>query len=141
MQNLPIAFSWTDPYGLIAARAKVFLYFVRVTDASGDAYCYIGKTKNGKSRLREYRRNIEKIFAGRPRRVTLGQEKYRAVHLALAKACELGWNYEFYPLEEVELSRLNVVEQQRISELSCNLNSGCSWSVGNYQTLTIRDLL
>jgi hypothetical protein len=70
-----------------------------------------------------------------------GQEKYRAIHLALAKACERRWSYEFYPLEEVELQRLNETEHQRISELRCNLNSARSWAVEQFGTLTISELL
>jgi hypothetical protein len=141
MNSQKISITWTDPHSLIAANARIFLYFIRVTDEHGDEYRYIGKTKNGISRLRQYRQNIVKIFAGRPRRTTPGEEKYRAIHLALAKACDLGWSYEFYPLEEVELHRLHETEQQRISELRCNLNSARSWDVDQFRTLTVRDLL
>lgn len=132
--------TWTDPHSLIAAKTKVSLYFIRVTDENGDEYRYIGKTKNGASRLREYRQNVAKIFAGRPRRTTPGQEKYRAIHLALAKACEFGWSYEFYPIEEVELQRLSETEKQRILDLFCNLNSARSWQVEHFRNLTIREL-
>lgn len=132
---------WTDPHGLVNGKARVFLYFVRVTDNMGDEYRYIGQTKGGKSRLRDYARNIDRIFAGLPRRITAGQQDYRAVHLALAKACQHGWMYEFYPLEEVEPHRLNEVEQQRIRELRCNLNGARKWSVDQFRTLTIRELV
>lgn len=133
--------TWTDPHGLIAGKATCLLYFVRLTDEQGVEYRYVGKTKNGSSRLREYRQNIAKIFAGRPRRTTPGQEKYRAIHLALAKACELGWSYEFYPLEGVELQRLAATEKLRISELLCNLNNARSWRVEEFHTLTLRELV
>ena len=133
--------TWTDPHGLVDKKARVFLYFVRVTDDEGHEYRYIGQTKGGKSRLKDYARNIDRIFAGLPRRITPGQEDYRAVHLALAKACKHDWMYGFYPLEEVEPSRLNEMEQQRIRELQCNLNGARKWSVDQFQALTIYGLI
>lgn len=133
--------AWTDPHGLIAAKTAAFLYFVRVTDEQGVEYRYIGKTKNGLSRLREYQQNVAKIFAGRPRRTTPGQEKYRAVHFALAKACELGWRYEFFPIEGVELQMLTESEKLRVRELLCDLNNARSWRVEDFRTLTIRELI
>jgi hypothetical protein len=133
--------TWTDPHGLVDRKARVFLYFVRVTDDEGQEYRYIGQTKGGKSRLKDYARNIDRIFAGLPRRITPGQEDYRAVHLALAKACQHDWMYEFYPLEEVEPHRLNEMEQQLIRGLQCNLNGARKWSVDKFHTLTIRELV
>jgi hypothetical protein len=133
--------TWTDPHKLVDRKARVFLYFVRVTDDEGHEYRYIGQTKGGKSRLKDYARNIDRIFAGLPRRITPGQEDYRAVHLALAKACRHDWMYELYPLEEVEPNRLNEMEQQRIRELQCNLNGAPKWRVDQFHTLTVRELI
>lgn len=132
---------WTDPQGLVNRKARSFLYFVRVIDDEGREYRYIGQTKGGESRLKDYARNIDRIFAGLPRRITPGQEDYRAVHLALAKACKHDWTYELYPLEEVEPYQLNEMEQQRIRELQCNLNGARKWSVVQFQTLTIHELV
>ena len=130
---------WTNPHGVQTSQG--FLYFIRVTDlASGHEYRYIGKATSGESRLRAYRGNVERIFAGLPRRITPGQEKYRGVHLALAKAVQNGWNYEFYPLENADAGVLNQVEQARIRQLRCNLNSARAWSVADYSRLSLDDV-
>ncbi len=136
-----MALEWSNPNEVDIEKGAGFLYFIRVYDCDGIEYRYIGKTKRGRSRLREYRRNVERIFDGKPRRVTPGQERYRAVHLALAKAIENGWCYEFYPLENVAPEKLNTIEKERISELGCFLNVGQSWEVSRYHELNIRDLL
>jgi len=128
--------SWTNPKNVSLG----MLYFIRIIDDSGKEYRYIGKSKRGISRLREYKNNIRRIFEGKPRRTTKGQEKYRPVHLALAKACEYGWEYEFYPLENVDIEELNSREKELISKLKCNLNINWSWSVENYQNLSMSDL-
>jgi hypothetical protein len=140
MKNLK-ALTWTDPYAMNAANAQVFLYFVRVVDDEGYEFRYVGQTRSGKSRLAQYAQNIKRIFGGLPRRTTPGQEAYRAVHLALAKACERGWKYEFYPFEEAEPHRINEVEQRRILELQCNLNGARTWHVDQFATLSVNDLI
>lgn len=132
---------WTDPHGLVSRGARVFLYFVRVTDDAGREYCYVGQTIRGMSRLKDYVRSVGRIFDGLPRRVTPGQEEYRAVHLALAKACRHGWAYEFYALEEVQLQRLGQFEQQRKRELRCNLNDAPKWRVEQFDSLAIGALI
>lgn len=134
------AIAWTDPYGL-AAKAQSFLYFIRVVDGEGYEFRYVGQTKCGRTRLLQYAQNINRIFNGLPRRPTPGQETYRAVHLALAKACEHGWEYEFYPIEEVAPDRIGKVEQQRIGELRCNLNGARKWHVGDFPSLAVSDLI
>lgn len=131
---------WSNPNDVDLSKGGGMLYFVRVTDSSGKEYRYIGQTKRGKSRLREYRNNVRKIFEGKPRRSTPGQEKYRPVHLALAKACQNGWNYDFYPLENVSLDQINFTEQSRISELGCGLNVKWSWYVEDYDSLSVSDI-
>lgn len=133
--------TWTDPHGLLASKDRTFLYFVRVIDDDGYEYRYIGKTKDGQERLVDYRRNIARIFAGLPRRKTVGQEKYRAVHLALAKACKHGWRYELYPLEAVDLQQLGALERQRIAELKCDLNGASAWNVEQFDNLSVRNLV
>jgi hypothetical protein len=109
--------TWTDPHGLVDRKARVFLYFVRVTDDEGQEYRYIGQTKGGKSRLKDYARNIDRIFAGLPRRITPGQEDYRAVHLALAKACQHDWMY-FIRLRK--LSLIDLMKWNNNSSGDCN---------------------
>ena len=132
---------WSNPRSVDTRQGVGFLYFARIVDpVSGREHRYIGKATTGESRLRAYRRNVERIFAGLPRRPTAGQEKYRAVHLALAKACEHGWDYEFFPLENADLSILNQLERQRIAELRCDLNTARSWTVAEYARLTLGDL-
>ena len=133
--------AWSDPHGLIARGAQSFLYFAHIVDTAGFEYRYIGKSAGRRPRLADYRRNVDRIFKGQPRRTTQGQEKYRAVHLAMAKACEYGWEYEFYALEEVSPDRIDDVEQRRIVELACNLNNSSSWAVEEYDSLMVRDLL
>lgn len=133
--------TWSDPHGVLTCGATVFLYFIRVVDDNGFEFRYIGKSKNGELRLKEYQRNIAKIFEGKPRRTTAGQERYRAVHLALAKACERGWSYQFFPYEEVPLKQIDRFEQQRASELGCNLNGARSWLVQNYETVDLQSLV
>lgn len=46
----------------------------------------------------------------------------RAVHLALTKAVEYGWEYEFYPLENVLKEIPYWVDSDYINELKCSLN-------------------
>ncbi len=136
-----MSIDWSNPKKVDISKGAGFLYFIRVRDGHGCEYRYVGKTKRGESRLREYLRNVERIFVGKPRRITAGQEKFRAVHLALAKAAKSGWGYDFYPLENVGSEDLNEVEQQRIIELDCALNVGKAWLVEDFARLCIEDLL
>jgi hypothetical protein len=132
---------WTNPHAIDTRQGAGFLYFARIVDATtGREHRYIGRSSTGESRLRAYCRNVEKIFQGLPRRPTPGQEKYRTVHLAMAKACEHGWEYEFYPLENCDCGALNQFERLRIAERRCDLNTGRSWAVADYGRLTIDDL-
>ena len=58
----------------------------------------------------------------------------RAVYLALAKAVEHGWEYDFYPLENVPEEILYVVESDNIRKLECNLSDFRKCEVdGQYQ--------
>lgn len=141
MPHDPTAISWTNPRNIPLAEGKILLYLIRVVDAAGTQYSYIGQTKQGAKGLQEYVKNVKKIFAVKPRKATLGKGKYRAVHLALAKACEHGWPVEFYPLENVGIALLEKVEQKRMDELKCNLNAGRNWLVEDYNSLSIADLL
>jgi hypothetical protein len=132
---------WTNPLSIDTRPGAGFLYFARIVDpTTGCEHRYNGKSTTGESRLRAYCRNVEKVFAGLPRRPTVGQEKYRAIHLAMAKACEHGWEYDFWPLEGTEPENLNQLERLRIAELLCDLNTARSWAVADYARLTIADL-
>jgi hypothetical protein len=133
---------WTNPHAVDTRRGVGFLYFARLVDpTTTHEHRYIGQSRRGESRLRDYRRNVERIFAGLPRRSTRGQEMYRLVHLAMAKACEHGWEYEFYPLENCDCIMLNEYEQRRIIERQCDLNAKRSWAVADYPRLTLAELL
>lgn len=58
----------------------------------------------------------------------------RSVHLALAKAVEHGWEYDFYPLENVPEEIPYVVESDHIRKLECNLSDFRKREVdGQYQ--------
>ena len=128
--------NWSNPRDVDLTKGSGFLYFARILDpGTGREHRYIGISTRGKSRLREYRRNVRRIFSGLPRRITLGQELYRAVHLAMAKACQYGWEYEFYPLENAPVPNLLALEQSRIAELGCDLNTGRLWAVADYARL------
>lgn len=132
---------WTNPKRVDCS--KPYLYFFRTVDpGTGTEYRYIGKSDRRKGcRLKEYVRNVNKIFRGQPWRTTLGKEQYRAVHLAMAKACEFGWEYEFFPLENTLRSDLDRLEGVRTRELSCNLNRLGRWSVEKYSELSVDDVL
>jgi hypothetical protein len=132
---------WTNLHRIDTRQGAGFLYFARIIDPStAREHRYIGKSTIGEGRLRAYRRNVERIFAALPRRITAGQEKYRAVHLAMAKACQYGWEYEFYPLENADITALNQLERIRLIELRCDLNAGRSWAIEDYERLSVADL-
>ena len=138
----PVAVEWTNPSGVDTTRAKGFLYFISIVEpTTGQELRYIGKSTTGASRLRAYRCNVERIFKGLPRRTTPKQERYRAVHLALAKACLHGWKYEFRPLENVALDGLNRREHEQIALLNCNLNVRRSWEVKDFHQLQVLEFL
>jgi hypothetical protein len=137
----PVAITWTNPRKVPLAEGKILLYFIRVIDDAGTEYTYIGQTKQGAKGLQEDIKSVKKIFEGKPRKAIPGKGKYRAVHLALAKASEHGWPVEFYPLENVGIALLEKVEQKRMLELRCNLNVGRNWLVEDYSSLSIADLL
>ena len=132
---------WTNPHAVDLTKGTGVLYFIRVTEGlSGIEYKYVGQTIDGRRRFGEYRNNVSKIFEGMPRRTTRGQEKYRPVHLALAKACQYSWDYEFFPLENANVEDLNTVEQRRRIELGCGLNVRWSWDVKDYARLCMTDI-
>jgi hypothetical protein len=137
----PAAANWTNPRNIPLAQGKILLYLIRVIDDAGTEYSYLGQTKQGAKGLQEYAKDLKKIFAAKPRKAIVGKGKYRAVHLALAKASEHGWPVEFYPLENVGIALLEKIEQKRMAELRCNLNAGRNWEVADYNRLSIADLL
>lgn len=126
---------WTNP-----KRVRVsapFVYFISVSDENGNEYRYVGRARD-KSRLEEYKRNMAKIRARKPRGK---KQKYRAVHFVLYKAIENDWDIAFHPYEECSESQLNEVENRLISDLACNLNSASTWPIEKLSTLTIKELL
>lgn len=136
----PAALGWTNPRNIALAQGKILLYLIRVTDAAGTQYSYLGQTRQGAKGLQEYIKDMQKIFAAKPRKA-IGSGKYRAVHLVLANACEQRWAVEFYPLENVGAAMLEKITQKRMAELQCNLNAGRNWLVEDYRSLSIADLL
>lgn len=134
------ALGWTNPRNIALAQGKILLYLIRVTDAAGTQYSYLGQTRQGAKGLQEYVKDMQKIFAAKPRKA-IGSGKYRAVHLALANACEHRWAVEFHPLENVGAAMLEKITQKRMAELHCNLNAGRNWLVEDYRSLSIADLL
>lgn len=129
--------TWTNPKGIDLSKA--YLYSFRTVDpGTGAEHRYLGKSRGRPRRLQEYVRNVDRIFRGQPRGTT---QRYRAVHLAMAKACEFGWEYEFFPLENAPRSDLDRIEGVRIRGRSCNLNAGKSWPVEEYSELSVDDVL
>ena len=131
---------WTNPLGVDLSPGSGVLYFICVTDDAGLRHEYIGQTVRAEERFKEYENNIEGIKGRRPKRGGKGEPRYRAVHLALAKAVEHRWYYAFYPLENVALKHLHQTEQKRRLEFDYKLNGGRSWLVAEYESLTIADL-
>ena len=82
--------TWTNPHGVDLTKGQGVIYFIRVVDDIGREYRYIGRTRSAKTRLQSYVRIVKRIYNGQVRCKTKGQESYRAVHLALAKAVEHG---------------------------------------------------
>ena len=126
---------WTNPHGIDVSSG--FIYYIRVVDNTGAEYRYVGKARNG-ARLNEYVRNISKISRGLPRGT---KQKYRAVHLALSKAHEYGWQYEIFPIESAESNTLLIRERHQRLERQCNLNGARTWQIGEYPELSIQHLL
>jgi len=92
-------FDWSNPHDVNLN--EPYLYFIKVNSGARE-YRYIGKASK-KSRLNEYRRNVEKILSGKPRRPiqkkdgtaqSNGNLRYRYVHLVLSVAEIEGWSIE-----------------------------------------------
>ena len=126
---------WSNPKGIDTT--KPFIYLIQIFSEDGRSYKYVGKARSA-SRLDEYIRNIKKIFNNKPRGATQG---YRAVHFALAKACEFGWKYSIQPIESVAQENLNARERILTIEHKCNLNGAKTWHVDQFSSLTIEQLL
>lgn len=126
---------WTNPNRVDLD--SEFIYFICVQNDLGKQYRYIGRARN-ESRLREYSRNITRIRARTPR----GKyQRYRAIHFALAKADELGWAYEFYPLENFAGRDVNTREKELILENECNLNGASTWPIEAYDSSDLEELI
>ena len=133
---------WTKPKGI--DESLPFIYHLSITDDAGKEYRYVGKARHY-GRLREYKRNMCRIRDRKPRRTTPGQEEYREVHFVLYKAIDNDWDINFYiifPLKAPSKDELNVVENQFIDKLKCNLNKrynpkAGSWAIEDLDTLKI----
>jgi hypothetical protein len=131
--------AWTNPNQIVIDKDVGVIYLATIEDADGREYRYVGKTRRGRHRMKEYSNNIRRIFEGLPRRTTPDQMEYRTVHFALAQAVEHGWKYALHPVENVSLEELNAIEMKRIIELGANLNDRGKWRVEDYRVLTLKD--
>jgi len=134
-------FAWANPQEVDLTRP--YLYFIVIRSPERE-YRYVGKGSSP-SRMDAYARNVARVFAGRTKRPAInrhgraqseGNIKYRFVHLVLATAVRRGWSIEHYPLENCEKHEHTVLEQRRIVELRCDMNSGPSWFVGDFERLS-----
>ena len=139
---------WTNPHEVDLSDGEGVIYYIRVIDDQDREFRYIGRTFKAKTRLQRYTRNVKRIHEGKIRSITKGQESYRGVHLALAKAIEHGWEYDFYPLENVPVGNLEMAEHEYINELRGNLNRRSfvggligSWPVEDYADLVLHDFV
>ena len=126
---------WTNPKRINLDYP--FVYYISITDDTGNEYRYIGKARH-KGRLREYKRNMRKI---RDRKQRASNQRYRAVHFVLYKAIENNWKINFYPLEACSQCELAHVEKRLIAESGCNLNHGRMWPIEDICTLKIEDVV
>lgn len=126
---------WTNPKRINLD--SPFVYYISITDETGNEYRYIGKARH-KGRLKEYERNMRRIRDRKPR---AKKQKYRAVHFLLYRAIENNWKIDFYPFEACSHSELSHVENRLIAELGCNLNRGCTWPIEEICTLKIEDVV
>jgi len=134
-------FKWSNPHNVNFK--EPYLYFIRVNTGT-NVYRYIGKATN-KSRLNEYRHNVEKILSGKARRPIIkkdgglqsnGNLRYRYVHLVLSVAEMEGWLIEHYPIENVNKADLSSREQELIKEFGCNMNNQGTWEIKEFSKLS-----
>lgn len=134
---------WTNPHEVDLADGKGVIYYIRVVDDQDREFRYIGRTTKARTRLQSYARNVKRIHEGKIRSITKGQETYRGAHLALAKAIEHGWEYNFFPLENAPVENLEMAEHGYINELRGNLNrrSFVGGLIGNWPVEDCADLV
>ena len=139
---------WTNPHEVDLSDCKGVVYYIRIVDDEGREFRYIGRTFQAKTRFQRYAHNVKRIYEGKIRSITKGQETYRGVHLALAKAIEHGWEYDFYPLENVLVENLEIAEHECINKLRGNLNRRSfvggligSWSIEGYADLVLHEFV
>ena len=98
---------WTNPRSVDLDRP--YLYFISVRSPQRE-YRYVGKG-SAPSRMGAYARTVQRVLAGKTKRPavtrggreqSVGNRKYRFVHLVLAAAVKNGWTIEFYPLENCD---------------------------------------
>ena len=114
-----------------------FVYYIRISQPGGTEYRYVGRARN-LSRLKEYRRNMNKIVQGRPRGK---RQRYRAIHFVMFTALMQGWEMDFFPYEACAYENLNSVEQRLKTKLKCNLNARGTWPVERVGSLNVENFL
>ena len=131
-------FRWTNPKAIDLTAP--FLYLITVRSPTRE-YRYVGKASSA-SRLDAYWKNVKKVLSGKPKRPAVkrdgspqsaGNTRFRYVHLVLACAVQRGWEVQHYPIENASKSELNVREAALISQLECDMNSGPSWPVEEFE--------
>ena len=133
-------YTWSNPHGVDLSRP--YLYLIRITSDVKE-YRYVGKGSSP-SRMDAYARNVERILAGKTKRPatkrngepqSVGNTKYRYVHLLLALAVRRGWKIEHYPLENCSRDEHTALERLRKQESACNMNDGPSWFIEDFETM------
>jgi len=114
-----------------------FVYRIKVYSPDAGLLEYIGKARN-EARLREYQNNLEKIRLGKPRG---SNQRYRAVHLALYRALNGGWEYEITAIENADSDNLSAREQHWINALKPVLNGAQTWAIESIRALEPEDLI
>ncbi len=136
-----LMWSSANPSGIDLTRP--YLYLIRVV-APHQEFRYIGKGSNPSRLEKEYQKNIEKIFQGKPKRPVMkrngtpqseGNKKFRYIHLVLAAAKKYGWTIEHRAIENCVKADHNTLERQRMVDYNCNANDGPTWYVGDFERL------
>lgn len=131
---------WTNPRNIDTKNP--YLYFIRVITPY-EEFRYVGKGSSI-SRMDAYKKNVEKVLTGRPKRPPIkrdgspqreGNLRFRFVHLVLAVAVQENWKVEFYPLENSSKAKQAIRERELILDLNCNMNDKFSWPIEEFRSL------
>ena len=129
---------WKNPNG--ADLGRPFLYYIRILSPRGELG-YVGKASH-RSRLSNYKRNVERLFAGETKRPNTSganphNERYRYVHGKVAEAFMQGWQVEHIVLRNVAPAHLAEEEQreirQRNSSYPHGMNNGPGFSIEEFK--------